>query len=622
MKNSKNGFGQYAILLPKEPTKSEIFAGEELARFFQEATGSALEAVKEGSEEFARFNGNYLSIGNTFLFKQSGEVLTRENMNVDGVRVFTKDGNAVMNAFSESGKIYAVYEFLKAQFNFTVYAPDEIYVEKTDGFSLKEIDITSIPDFVGRDVHNYTLIYDPLLSVRMRSNGVRTVFPEEYGEGSVWSKSYWCHSTFMLLPPDRYAEKHPEWYTDNKLQLCIATALEDTDEGKLMYSTFMENFKAVIAAEPKATYFIVGQEDVGYTCEREKSKAMNAKYGGEKQASSGTLMVFINKVAREIKAWLKQTAPERADRVKIVIFAYQKTQQPPVAWNEAAGRYECVPEVVPEENVVVRFAPLASVYSKNFLDKEYNEPSRTSILGWSGIGAKLSVWNYDVGFGSYEFPLYNWQVLQENYKIFKKYGVEDILVQGPCDSPATPFLAMRNYVHSRLLWNTDLNVEELVKEFIGHYFKAAAKYIYQYYEYTNAYYKAMEITNGFLAYAGIWESADVSIPKYYKKDFIENCLKIFEKAKACAMEIEDSALREKVLERVRREELAPRFMMLDLYRRDFDKKECDQMIKAFVKDAEELGLKAYREGLPRTSVEKRAETWTADLNFGTPVEYL
>lgn len=622
MKDNTNRFGQYVVLLPETPKKSEIFASEELVRFFEQATGEVLAVIKENSKEFFAYQGKYFSIGDTELYKRNGEVLTAKNMNVDGVRVFTKDGNAFMNGYSQSGTIYAVYEFLKSQVGFTVYAPDEIYLEKTTGYSLKETDITSAPDFVGRDVHNYTPIYDPLFSVRIRSNGVRTVFPEEYGEGSVWSKSYWCHSTFLLLPPDKYAEEHPEWYTDNKLQLCIATALEDTQEGRLMYSTFMENFKAVISAEPTAKYFIVGQEDVGYTCEREKSKEMNAKYGGEKHASSGTLMVFINKVAKEIKAWLKETAPERAETVKIVIFAYQKTQQPPVTWNATTGKYECVDEVKPEDNIVVRFAPLASVYSKNFLDEEYNEASRTSILGWSSIGAKLSVWNYDVGFGSYEYPLYNWGVLADNYKIFKEYGVEDILVQGACDSPATPFLAMRDYVHSKLLWNVNENVEELVKDFISHYFKQASKYVYQYYEYVNAYYKTIEITKGFLAYAGIWESADVSIPKYYSKTFLEESLKIFEKAKASATAIQDETERKIVLDRVRREELSPRFMMLDLYRRDFDKKECDAMIKAFVKDAEELGLKAYREGLPRTSVEKRAEAWNADLKFGTPVEYL
>ena len=622
MKEEKRGNGQYAVLLPESPTKSEIFASEELVRFFQQATGVVLCVIQENSQEFFAFDGKYFSVGNTALFAQCGECLTAENMNMDGVRVFTKDGNAFINGYSESGKIYAVYTFLKAQVGFTVYAPDEIYVEKKSDFALQAMDVTSVPDFVGRDIHNYTLIYDPLQSVRLRSNGVRTVFPEEYGEGSVWSKTYWCHSTFLILPPDQYAEAHPEWYTDNKLQLCIATALEDTEEGRLMYATFLQNFKEIIAKEPNAKYFMVGQEDVGYTCDREKSKRMNAKYGGEKEASSGTLMVFINRIAREIKAWLKETAPERADLVKIVIFAYQKTQQPPVTWNAEKGKYECVPEVVPEDNVMVRFAPLASVYSKNFLDEEYNESARTSILGWSDIGAKLSVWSYDVGFGSYEYPLDNWRVMAENYRIFKRYGVKDILMQGACDSPATPFLTMRNYVHSQLLWDVNADVEALVKDFIERYFKAAAKYIYQYYEYVNAYYKMTEITKGFLAYAGIWESADVSIPKYYSKEFIEQCLKIFEKAKAAAESIEDESVRKLVLERVLREELAPRYMMLDLYRRDFDKKECDGMIKAFVKDAETLGLKAYREGLPRTSVENRAETWSADLKFGTPVEYL
>ena len=622
MKNETCGIGQYAILLPECPTKSEIFASEELIRFVQQATGAVLCVIRENTQEASAFGGKYFSIGNTALFQRSGEVLTAENMNVDGVRIFTCDGNAVMNGYSESGKIYAVYEFLKVQFGFTVYAIDEIFIKKTQAFVLKDINVTSVPDFIGRDIHNYTLIYDPLLSVRMRSNGVRTKFPEEYGDGSVWSKTYWCHSTFLILPPDRYAEAHPEWYTENKLQLCIATALEESDEGKQMYATFLENFKGIIAAEPNAKYFMVGQEDVGYTCDREKSKQMNAKYGGEKQASSGTLMVFINRIARDIKAWLQETAPQRVDSVKIVIFAYQKTQQPPVTWNAQTGKYECVPEVVPEDNVMVRFAPLASVYSKNFLDEECNESARTSILGWSDIGAKLSVWNYDVGFGSYEYPLDNWRALTQNYRIFKQYGVKDILVQGACDSPATPFLAMRNYVHSQLLWDVNCDVEELVKAFIAQYFKAAAKYVYQYYEYVNAYYKTIEITKGFLAYAGIWESADVSIPKYYSKGFIEECLKIFEKAKAAAASIEDEAVRALVLERVRREELAPRYMLLDLYRRDFGKKECDGMIKAFVKDAEELGLKAYREGLPRTSVEKRAEVWSADLKFGTPVEYL
>ncbi len=619
-KNQKN-LEQYAVLLPKNPTKSEVFASNELITFFKKATGVTLQVLKERSEEFFAYNGNFFSIGNTDLFKESGEFITAEKMNGDGVRVFTKNGNAILNAFTESGKIYAVYEFLKSQFSFTVYAPDEIHLDKTNNFELKQVDVTSIPDFKGRDVHNHSVFYDAEYAVRLRTNGVRTSFLEEHGEGCAWSKRLWVHSTFTILPPDKYSEEHPEWYTENKLQLCLATALEDTEDGRLMYNVFLENFKKFIQEEPNAQYFMIGQEDVGYTCQREKSLSMNAKYGGEKQASSGTLMVFINKIARDIKKWLLQTAPKRADVVKIVIFAYQKTMQPPVSWDAEKCKYVCVPEVIPEENVLVRFAPLGNVYSKDFLDEEYNKETFECLKGWSDIGAKWCAWLYDVGFGSYEYPLFNWHVFPRNYKIFKKYGFEDILMQGPCDSSSTPFLIMRNYVHSNLLWNVNADVDELIRDFMAHYYKCADKYMYQYYEYVNAYYKVTEVTKDFLARAGIWESADVSIPKYYSKEFLLECLKIFEKAKSDIALIEDDAERKTLLERVRREELAPRYMMLDLYRRDCDKKECDLLIKSFVADATELGLTLYREG-KTTTIENRAQKWAEDLKFGTPVEYL
>lgn len=606
---------KYQILLSNNPTDSERFAAGELAYFIKQATGEELLITTEISGD------KYLSLGNTALFEKSGEVLLKEKLGTDGVRVFTKDGHAFINALSESGKIYATYEFLKAQFGFETYAPDEIYFKKTDDFVLKDMDITSKPDFDGRDVHNFSVFHDPVYSLRLRANGVRTFFEKEHGEGSVWSKLYWCHTTFMLLPPDKYAENHPEWYTENKLQLCLATALEDTDEGRGMYATFLDNFKQAIAAEPTAKYFIVGQEDVGYACEREKSKALYKKYGGEKEASSSVLILFINRVAKDIKAWLKETDEKRADYVKIVVFAYQKTQQPPVTKRKDTGEYVFAPEVKPEENVIVRFAPLASVYSKDFLDEEYNAPSRESILGWSALGAKLSVWNYDVGFGAYEYPLYNWHVIEENYRIFKLYGVEDVLVQGPCDSGATPFLAMRNYVHAKLLWDTSLSLDMLVRDFMAHYFKDAAKYLYQYYELTNAHFKQMEITKSYLAFAGPWESTDVAIPKYYPRSFLDESLKLFKKAKAAAMKITDEKTREQVLRRVRTEELSPRFMLFDLYRRDFDKKELDGMIKEFVCDAKELGLNKFKEGKETCLIEARAEQWQDAVKFGTPVEW-
>ncbi len=603
------------VLLPHTPTKSEKFAAKELALFYTQATGKQISVVREQTEEYAgakRSGAYFLSVGNTDAFEKSGVSMPRAMLDTDGVRVVVNESGAFLNSYSESGKIYAVYEFLSAEYGFDVYAEDEIFIEHSNGETLKTADITDIPDFDGRDVHNYTIFNNALLSLRMRSNGVRVPFPEEAGEGSAWSKKYWCHTTFMFLPPERYAEKHPAWYSANKKQLCFGTAIGNDAEGKEMRETFLENLKAAIAEEKHARYFMIGQEDVAYSCDCPKCRTANEKYGGEKHAACGTLLVFVNYLARKVKKWLKHNAPNRAEAVKLVIFAYQKTQQPPVTYNVATKTYECHKAVKPENNVMVRFAPLASVYSKDFLNEEYNESSRTSLLGWSGIGAKLSIWEYGACFGGYLYPQYSRHVWQKNCAIFKSCGVKDVLMQGAADTAGLPFMSLQSYVFSHLLWKADSDIAALTDDFTEHYFKAAAKEMKKYLELVEANFKIMELTKGYLAYAGGWETRDNALMKFYPKEILESELEIIARAKSEAKKISDHKDRAKVLRRIRIEELSPRFILLDHYRKYYDKAEQIAMIKSFASDAKELDLKSYREGV---SVEKKTEAWLNGLSY-------
>ena len=315
---------------------------------------------------------------------------------------------------------------------------------------------------------------------------------------------------------------------------------------------------------------------------------------------------------------MKEEYPERADIVNLVIFAYQKTQQPPVIINEKTGEYEFEPEVVPEENVMVRIAPLASVYSKDFMDKQYNAAVRDSILGWSSLGAKLSVWNYNIGFGAYMYPMYNFHTIQANYRIFKDAGVIDVLDQGARDTEATPFCALRNFIGAELLWNIDLDMSQLIDEFMEHYYKQVAPYMFEYFNYVNAHYKLMEKTRGFYAYAGAWESRDTAIERYFPKEFVLGSLDIFKKAYAVIEKIEESALRELLLNRVGTEELSPRFIMLDLYRNDYEPQERKKLICMFREDAERLGLKHFREDSQRPeefkfTIAQKTEQWLKEI---------
>lgn len=605
--NIRNGGGK--ILLPEFPTPSERFAAEELQRFYELSTSVRLDIATENKTEKADF---FLSVGDTRLFEKSGIKLDKTELNGDGYIIRSLDGNVIMNAATESGKIYAVYGFLEIKCGFKVYAADEIRIEKQDSLDLGDLCVTDIPDFQGRDFHHYCFIYDALFATRMRLNGVRTEFEPRYGEGSAWSRYYWVHSTFSILPPDKYYAEHPEWYSEDKTQLCFANALEDSESGREMFAEFTENFIGFIDAEPTRRYFMIGQEDIGSTCTRPVSLAANKKYGGENAAPSGTLIVFVNKVSRKVKKHLLETNPKRADEVKVVTFAYQRTEEPPVTLDKTTGKFTFVPEVVPEDNVMVRFAPLAACYSKNFMDEKACAKQRRALLGWTAVGAKLCVWQYTIGFGAYMYPLYNLHTWSANYRIYKSLGINDLLDQSSHDTSGTPFYAMRNFIGARLMWNAELSVKELADEFIDNYYKSAAPLIKEYLELLYSHFKIMEIAKDYRAYAGGWESRDAAIVKYYPMEFLQDALAHFKKIRAAADSIEDEEERKTVVKRVRTEELSPRFMMLDLYHKFFDRDELIAELEAFKSDCAELGLELYKEG-KRNSIEAIVSRWRVEL---------
>ncbi len=611
MKTETNngGNGNVKILLPEFPTPSERFAAEELQKFYEQATSVKLDIAADNDNAAADC---FLSVGDTALFESSGIKLDKTELNGDGYIIQSTGGNVLMNAASESGKIYAVYGFLERKCGFKVYAVDEISVNQTGAIDFNDLHVVDVPDFQGRDFHHYSFIFDSLFATRMRLNGVRTEFESKYGEGSMWSKYYWVHSTFSILPPDKYYESHPEWYSENKTQLCFAKALEDSDSGREMFETFTKNFISRIDAEPTRKYFMIGQEDVGTTCTSPVSLAANKKYGGEHEAPSGTLIVFVNKVARAVKEHLLKTDKKRADVVKVVTFAYQRTEEPPVTFNEKTGKFESVPEVVPDDNVMIRFAPLASCYSFDFMNDTVNAKQRRALLGWSALGAKLCVWQYTIGFGAYMYPLYNLHTWGKNYRTYKSLGVNDLLDQSAHDTLSTPFYAMRNYIGSRLMWDTELSVKDLAEEFIGHYYKSVAPLVKQYLELLYAHFKFMEIARDFRAYAGGWESRDVAIVKYYPMEFLQAALNHFKKIREAVSLIGDEEERKLVDRRVRTEELSPRFMMIDLYHKFFDRDELIAELEAFKSDCAELGLELYKEG-KRSSIESIVSRWRTEL---------
>lgn len=605
----KNGQSDYKILLSPDATDTEQYASGELVTFFKQATGITLPTVVDTGDMDK--NGKYLSIGDTSLFEESGMKVSLSEIGDDGFKIQTYGNSVIMNGAAEGGKLYSVYDFMEEQIGFEVYAADEIHVDTFKDRKLKDFDITEVPDFAGRDVHDVSYANNATFASRKRLRGVITAFSGAQGNGSVWSRVLWCHSTQILLNKNENFENHRDWFSANGMDICYATGIEDSENGELMRQTMLEKLKYYIEVAPKAKYFMIGVEDNSSLCTCSKCVVANKLYGGKADRLSGTMVVFVNKMARLVKAWLKETYPERADQVVIGMFAYQSSLQPPVTKDPVTGLYTYHKDVVPDDNVMIRFAPLGAMYSKPMTDPEVNGDIAAVMEGWRALGANMSVWSYSCPFGAYLYPTYNWHNIQDNYRIFLEYGVTDVLDQGPRDSTVLPFHAMRDYVQAELLWDVEQDVNKLMDDFMENYYKDAAPYIKQYFNLINANYALMEKTQNYIWKADPWGSRDQALARYYPKSYINACLELLDQAKKAVEKVEDESLRRVLMERVEKEELSPRYMEIELYKEYYDDAALRSMFTNFQTDANRLGLSYYSEG---GLISSRYNTWWLSVN--------
>jgi hypothetical protein len=72
----------------------------------------------------------------------------------------------------------------------------------------------------------YKDAFESVFAVRMKCNGSHERIADDYGGHHTFT--YFVHSFYPLIPPDKYFEAHPEWFseingkrTHDHAQLCL-----------------------------------------------------------------------------------------------------------------------------------------------------------------------------------------------------------------------------------------------------------------------------------------------------------------------------------------------------------------------------------------------------------------
>ncbi|WP_298652777.1 DUF4838 domain-containing protein [uncultured Proteiniphilum sp.] len=449
---SSGGKAEYSIVLPDAPTLVETTAARELKKHLDEITGADFAIVGESKADSSK---PLLIVGNSSLVKAFLPAVDVTQLPYDGIVIETIGKNIVMVGHPVRGTLYAVNTFLEEAAGVRWWTSTESYIPKAKRLKVPMLHINYAPHLIYREAFYKEALSNEVFAARMKCNGDFSKITPQYGDYHKFQ--YFVHSFYPILPPQKYFDKHPEWYslvngkrTNQWAQLCLSN--------DAMREEFIRNAIDTLRNHRGMDFISISQNDCHGACQCEKCQAIVKEEGSE----SGPLIRFVNSVAEEIE----KEFPD----IWVETLAYQYTRKAPQ-------------KVKPRRNVVVRLCTIECSFSQSLDEGEHNKSFREDIEAWSKIADHLFVWDYVTNFTSYMLPHPNIHTLASNIRFFIKNNTIGLFEQGDVYCDAGDFVRMRNWVISRLMWNPGLDENQLIDEFLtGYYGEKAAPYLRQYWD--------------------------------------------------------------------------------------------------------------------------------------------
>lgn len=559
-----NNNSEYKIVIPRTFSENEMWAAQEINTFLFKSSNVVLDIKYDDEVQFSS-ESKFILIGKTKFLSNVGIVPLYNELGNYGFILKTVDKSIFITGASavNAGALNGVYEFLRYQIGFDIYAPDEIDFNKFSSIKLVDINITDKPDIPGYIGSSYLGATSNFMK-RMRTTNRVDVM----GKGNVTP----YHNMLVWLPTETYYAEHPDWYNSKKSQLCLTAHGNESEYQAMLNTVFEKMFNEVMTYNLDiVTWTLMDNYDA---CECKHCGEVNAYYG----ARSGKLVEFCNTLSDMFKERFEQENINK--EIIIMFFAYYYYTSPP-----KLGTIEC------RDNVYPIIAPYNEMDRAASIHSEKNANVKNTIETWSKMCNRFGFWVYSVNFNSYLAPFDPFSCLQENYAYFASknpvYFYDEGFTTQFTETPPS-FNALKDYLSAKLSWDVDADVQSLTADFFTHYFKDASLIMYDYY---TKYRLKLQIL---FENKGYTHNLNMDV---YNTDFFEfgtllswqNCIneayKTIEKYKAT-----DFDLYQKLDKRIRAEALTVDFMILKLYKSYYTSVEYSRLIDKFYADCSTVGL--------------------------------
>lgn len=451
----RDGRATLPIILADGATPAERTAAAELARILELATGDTTEQLGEAAA--GRRPG--IRVGWTADARRLG--LIPEGR--EAWRMVVREGALHLVGGRPRGTLYAVLHFCESQLGYRSYTPAVEQVPRQASVDIADdLDLAGEPAFSYRDI--YAEFQMPSrFAARNRLNGHFTGLKADWGGTVAYGPPYHVHTLFTYLPPEKYFQDHPTWYSEiggqrreGRTQLCL-TNPEVVAEITTRLRAYIADSqrKAREAGEEPPHLFGISQNDWGGACECANCRAVVEREGGE----AGPIIQFVNTIADSIAA-------DHPD-VLIDTLAYHHTLLPPT-------------HLKPRDNVVIRLCDLSgSDFAKPWTAPE-NQPFHDAVVAWAKITKHLRIWDYAVTYGETPgLPLDSLWTMPADYRFLAEQGVEGLFIEH--EYPVLADLRdLKLWVQMKLLEDPYQDLDALVLDFTDGYYGAAGPLVREY----------------------------------------------------------------------------------------------------------------------------------------------
>ena len=430
---TKDTVSDYTILVSAEPDSLSLMAANELQDYIYNISEARLNIANKITD-----GNKFIAVGKSFI-RDSATVSKLEALDEDGFMIETSDKNIFISGNDGKTNLYAAYTFIEEFLACRLLTPTEAYIPKNKTLIIPEIKAVYEPTFAFRRAHF------PHKRSKKYMYWHKTEPLDEWGA--------FVHTFHKLVPPERYFESHPEYFSllGNRrvqdAQLCLSNPE--------VIAVLKENLSVEIEKSPDKKYWSVSQNDCYNYCECNACKAMYDKYDGV----SGAYIHMSNQLAKEF--------PDK----QISTLAYQFTRSAPK-------------NIKPLDNVNIMFCSIECNRSMPLAEDSRSSAFVTDMNNWSQLTNNIFLWDYVVQFKNYLTPFPNFHVLQPNIQFFSENNVNMMFQQGSGGS-WSDLSDLKQYLISKLLWDKDADQEEIVNDFMQKYYGPAKPYIKTYYDLTH-----------------------------------------------------------------------------------------------------------------------------------------